>query len=150
MGPFGRRENEDRHPAAVGHVCEHGLDLAVGHAFIYEGDNRAGREVDGGQGVVVSGMVYAPDGSPANGAFVTANSLLPSSPYTATVTTSQGQFVFNNLPSGVSCEILATKDHWQTAWIVFAGDCGYAHKLALHAQTQWPVLSDDAASAAAP
>jgi hypothetical protein len=102
---------------------------------------------------VVSGIVYAPDGSPADGAIVTVESLLASSPYTATVKTSQGIWVLNSMPYGVRCQILAGKDHWQTEPLVFAVPCdnqsNFNTKLVLRPPTQWPALMDETASATA-
>lgn len=70
------------------------------------------KAVDPKKKVVVSGMVYGPDGAALSGVTVRARSLAAEAPFEAEVKTDTGSYVLNDVPSGANLEIVATKDGW--------------------------------------
>jgi hypothetical protein len=65
-----------------------------------------------GSVVVVSGMVYDEKYATVDGATVTFRSLDKSVPYEATVQTTAGSYVLNNVPEGANVEAVVTKAGW--------------------------------------
>ncbi|MEB3222238.1 MAG: carboxypeptidase-like regulatory domain-containing protein [Candidatus Sericytochromatia bacterium] len=65
-----------------------------------------------GKTVVVSGTVRSEKGATVDGATVTVKSLDASVPYTASVTTTGGAYIINNVPEGANVEVVVTKDGW--------------------------------------
>jgi hypothetical protein len=65
-----------------------------------------------GNVVVVSGMVYDEKNATVDGATVTFRSLDKSVPYEATVQTTAGSYVLNNVPEGANVEAIVTKAGW--------------------------------------
>jgi hypothetical protein len=63
-----------------------------------------------GKVVIVSGTVRNEKGATVDGATVTVKSLDASVPYTATVQTTDGSYVVNNVPEGANVEVVVTKD----------------------------------------
>jgi hypothetical protein len=67
-----------------------------------------------GNAVVVSGIVYDEKGATVDAASVTLKSLDTGVPYMATVQTTAGSFVLNNVPEGANVEVSVTKAGWTT------------------------------------
>ncbi len=65
-----------------------------------------------GKVVTVQGKVFDEEGALVEGARVTVTSLNTQQPYTASATTTNGNYVFNSVPVGVQVRIVATKDGW--------------------------------------
>jgi hypothetical protein len=63
-----------------------------------------------GKTVIVSGTVRNEKGATVDAATVTVTSLDASVPYTATVQTTDGSYVVNNVPEGANVEVIVTKD----------------------------------------
>ncbi len=76
---------------------------------------------------VVSGQVYDIGGNAMDGVSVTLSSLLAAVPYTATVQTSGGAYVVNDVPTGVPIEIRVEHASYHArarADVFFAGEAG--------------------------
>lgn len=97
---------------------------------------------------IVSGIVYGPDGQPADGAAVVARSLDASVPYTATATTFQGNWVINSIPGGARMEIYAVMADWMTPRTVGQYFCQakVVYKIELRAEPNFPPLDAPSAS----
>jgi len=67
-----------------------------------------------GKTVVVSGTVYSEEGAKLDGVVVKVTSLDANQPYNGSQTTSQGSYVFNDVPEGVKVEVSVTKDGYTT------------------------------------
>ncbi|MEB3328245.1 MAG: carboxypeptidase regulatory-like domain-containing protein [Candidatus Sericytochromatia bacterium] len=63
-----------------------------------------------GKTLIVSGTVRNEKGATVDAATVTVTSLDASVPYTATVQTTDGSYVVNNVPEGANVEVIVTKD----------------------------------------
>ncbi|MEB3328246.1 MAG: carboxypeptidase-like regulatory domain-containing protein [Candidatus Sericytochromatia bacterium] len=67
-----------------------------------------------GKVIVLSGMVYDEAGAAVEGATVTVTSLDAAVPYGATVKTTAGSYVVNDVPEGANVEVVVTKPGWTT------------------------------------